>query len=176
MFYCAPFAIYPLFPKQIVSMGVTPPKIIIKHFWNSPEYSKPSDGFTMPPYYEKDGDPMDLFRHTTLIVPKGSEEAYREAYVWRNFETIVGVESFDEYLGKDQAAVGLPSAEAEATIAFTRTGIEVTAPAATTVEVTTLTGIAVARHTATAGSPLAIDLAPGLYIVKAGATVKKIKI
>lgn len=164
------------YPEQIVCLGKVPPIIDRTNYWSTHDPDDPGpSGPEDEPTRDESGLMLD-YSHTTLIVPKGSEEAYREAYVWGNFETIVGVESFDEYLGKDQAAVGLPSAEAEATIAFTRTGIEVTAPAATTVEVTTLTGIAVARHTATAGSPLAIDLAPGLYIVKAGATVKKIKI
>lgn len=158
------------YPEMIVCLGNTPPIVDKTYDWLMLD---PDHNRNTPPGYDVSGLMMD-YSQSTLIVPKGSEEAYRNADVWKNFPVIRGVESFDEYLGKAPAAVGLPSADAQVSIGLTHSGISVESPQKVTVEVVTLTGIEVERRRVTGSAR--IDLAPGLYIVKAGTTVRKIKI
>lgn len=104
----------------------------------------------------------------TLYVPKGSLEAYKKAYTWKDFVNIVEVEYTGiEEVGADRAG--------QAVITACGDGIVVeNLPAGTAVTVYTLSGTVVYEGVAS-GSRTELTLPAGhLYLVKCGPTVTKV--
>ena len=104
----------------------------------------------------------------TLYVPKGSLEAYKKAYTWKDFVNIVE----EEYTGIEE--VGAESA-GQAVITACGDGIVVeNFPAGKAVTVYTLSGTVVYEGVAS-GSRTELTLPAGhLYLVKCGPTVTKV--
>ena len=169
-------------PKYIVCLGSTPP--IIEEFnpwyWLTPLDIGIADSDKYLPDlegYKKIYGPEGLladYTGVTLVVPEGSEEFYRTARIWSNFENILGVKSFDRFLDGTAATSLTLDDNATPDIAITPDGITVFANAETTVTVTTITGVQIISRNISGTA--SIPLPPGLYIVKAGSSVKKIKI
>lgn len=167
--------------ETIVSMAGEPPVIENPGEWL---YIEPGSKFYTETELEnyrnwglRDAKPTGLtddYENVTLVVPTGSEEAYRSAPVWCEFKTIVGKDSFVEYLG---AGIGDTSDDgADVRVDIDGDGITVTAGSMMQTSVFDTSGRLVGSGVVTAESPLRLALRPGFYIVRTGAASHKVKI
>lgn len=125
----------------------------------------------------RDAKPTGLaadYENVTLVVPTGSEEAYRSAPIWCEFKTIVGKDSFVDYLGAgiDESA----DDQSDVRVDVDGEGITVIAGTLMRTSVFDTSGRLVGSGVASAENPLRLALRPGFYIVRTGATSHKIKI
>ncbi|MDE6488399.1 MAG: leucine-rich repeat domain-containing protein, partial [Paramuribaculum sp.] len=165
--------------ETIVSMAAEPPVVENPgewlYYWAGYRYYTEDD--RTKEFGLRDAKPTGLaadYENVTLVVPTGSEEAYRSAPVWCEFKTIVGKDSFVEYLG---AGIGDTSDDgADVRVDIDGDGITVTAGSMMQTSVFDTSGRLVGSGVATGESPLRLALRPGFYIVRTGATSHKIKI
>lgn len=124
-----------------------------------------------PPTCTLDGYPeLYTFHDGILIngilhVPQGCIDAYREAPMWKAFKTI-----------EEEVTTGIDDIEdnsGEIRITADNGAIAVTAPEGTPVEVYAISGMKVWTGTAPARS---MELAHGIYVVRAGAKTAKVRL
>ena len=101
----------------------------------------------------------------TLYVPAGSLEAYKNANEWEDFEIII-----------ELAPTGIESATADGQLSVAATGNGISVSGAKgAVEVYTVGGALLTRTTATGGRTEIALPARGLYLVKVGKQILKVK-
>ena len=101
----------------------------------------------------------------TLYVPVGSLEAYNNAEVWKDFPNIIEL---------DPTGIESAAADGQPSVAVTGDGIAVSG-ATGAVEVYTIGGALVTRTNANGGRTEIALAGRGLYIIKVGKLIIKVK-
>lgn len=152
--------------KEFVSVNPQPPVC-----------TAPLDFSSLSPQEQKKffwlKEQADGRKHGTLTVPAGSEEAYRNAPVWKLFKEIRGVENIEDYLTSEITEISADT-ECGTKIQAAAGGVSVTTNEPLTAEVYSVTGVLVLRRRVNGTAML--QLAPGLYIVRAGSTTAKVRV
>ena len=132
----------------------------------------------VPPTYVVGEDGNDSFMGQyghphVLYVPQGSEEAYRNAPVWKNIPEIVGVS--DEILKEMlDGVVAVKAAVSDVTVSASNGEIAVSGGIGGMCEIYTADGRSAATVRLTGDTRVALP--QGLYIVKAAGKVCKVRI
>lgn len=163
----APFFIYPEDTVSVQSsvLAVSSQSPRSRHTWPPTPETYPTGMF-------------DSYEGLTLVVPAGSEDAYRAAPVWCEFPTIKGVDNIDEYIRTPFASIGdtLADCEPEFRVESNGSGVTITAGRDVTVTVCTVMGQTVLHRQLSAHRSLHLALTPGFYIIKGSSTVVKTKV
>ncbi len=159
---------------EFISYNPIPPAFI-EHPNGIESYSPFSQWTTSQPteeYTVKNGW-LDDYSGVTLIVPTGSEEAYRNAPVWCNFENIKGVDDIDAY--RTAGLDDLFKDEWDAPeIITTETGITINVWQPERVTIYSVNGMQI--YNDVVNESASVNLANGFYIVRAGTHSIKVKI
>ncbi len=162
---------------EFISYNPTPP-VLVEHPRQS-QYNTPYEAPTMIPTDNKvtngwlDDYSGVTYSSVTLIVPTGSEEAYRNAPVWCNFENIKGVDDIDAY--RTAGLDDLFKDEWDAPeIITTETGITINVWQPERVTIYSVNGMQI--YNDVVNESASVNLANGFYIVRAGTHSIKVKI
>jgi len=152
--------------KEFVSMSTVPPDCAV---W--PGYIDVSETIDDLCYWFEEKD----YANVTLIVPAGSEEAYRKARTWRLFPKIVGVEDIESYVETASITdIAADNADSAVIMPSAGGGVTVTSESAVQVEIYTPSGLLVTRRRVLGTET--IPLQTGLYIIRTGSRTTKIRI
>lgn len=113
----------------------------------------------------------------TLVVPRGSEQAYAEAPVWSEFKKIRGVDNIEQYRNEDALAALEQITEDNATSVTVRvenSRVIITAPEGTDVTILSPDGRICDTLRTSASVSESRDLSAGLYLVRAAGLTFKI--
>lgn len=164
--------------ETIISMASEPPVVENPgewlYYWAGYRYYTEDD--RTKEFGLRDAKPTGLsadYENVTLVVPTGSEEAYRSAPIWCEFKTIVGKDSLLDYLG---AGIDESADDQDVRVDVDGEGIIVTAGTLMRTSVFDTSGRLVGSGVASAENPLRLALRPGFYIVRTGSISHKIKI
>lgn len=181
---------YGLDLKYVVSASETPPKIVVDNVdcllrsgWTYTERTRDSfekdfyEGRIVPGlHYEKDPN-----RFPTLIVPRGSEQAYAEADVWKDeFVKIIGVDDIESYksIEKFDALAEIITATDACIGVYAHTGgdIKVTSPAGSRINIYDLHGLLLHSCVSESDITTIAGMTQGIYIVKVADRTFKVAI